>query len=63
MFDPGLQRIPPSVAREILEHRQEELEAKAEQHRELQTARAARHGHRGIRAVLRGVRHAVSGRH
>jgi len=52
MMDPGLQRIPTGAAREILEHRQAELEAEAEQQREARLARAARK-HHVIRAAFR----------
>lgn len=62
MFDPGLQRLPPTAVHEALERKQHEFEAEAEHDREVHEARAARREHSRIRAALRRIRHAI-GRH
>ncbi len=60
LIDPGLQRLPPSAAREELERKQREFEAEAEHHRDVEAAYAVRRGRNRIRAAFRRARHALS---
>jgi hypothetical protein len=63
MYDPGLQRLPPTAVREELERRQHEIEAEVEHNRELHAARAARRKRGRIRSALSHLRNAISRRH
>lgn len=63
MFDPGLQRLPPTAVRAELERRQHEIEAEVEHNSELHAARAARRKRGRIRAALSRLRAAISRHH